>query len=883
MSKYIKIMRKSLLLFLVLLLTIINSVDLLAQKKKKKDKNNTEEKEPEKSKFEELTEDADKLEGFFNFYSKDGHLYMEVPEDKLNVDFLMTNEIAQGIGGKFLYGGLMLDFMEGNIVALEKHDGKIFLVKKPHRYVSEPGTPQEESVKLSYGSSVLVSAKIETEEEDSITLIDVYGWFVSDLSNISGYVKAAVSTTPGKPGSASFDKDRSHLEYVKSFPENSNIRAKLTFKTTETRTPRELPDGRYLPVSIHYCLAALPEEPMTPREADDRLGYFMTVHKDFTDDNNKSFFNRYVNRWRLECDGEPGADGLCDVKKPIIYYIDRTVPVHYRKAMMDGVNAWVKAFESAGFRDAIHAEMLPDDADAEDIRYSTLRWSTSDELSYGAIGPSVADPRTGEILDADILFEAAMLLGFKNSWRTYLNPASSINSIFEVDENQMKRLGNGCEINNFAAEMISQGALMKTFLVARNESSASEPVPEDVVSEYLKWVTMHEVGHTLGLRHNFRSSSDTPIDKLHDKDWADKNGIYSSVMEYPTPNLSPKGEENGYYYSPGIGSYDRWVISYGYLPDFDKAQEIARQSAKAGHAYGTDEDAYGNSAMDPDVNVFDLSSDPLAWGKQRADLISSLFNNLPEVVLSDNVPYFEVTNAFNALAYQYGRAISTGIKYIGGQYQYRDHMGDPNERSPFVLINKKKQEEALDFLIEYGFSENAFKINPELFQKFGANRWNHWGNTNTFEGRIDYPYYETMLGLQVSVLNQLTNPLRLARIRDAELRHGNENVVGIPQVFKQLTSSIWAEVYSKSNRNVNTLRRDLQRAYLDRMLEIVLNAPEKMPSDAVSVARMQLSLLHGQIKRKINVTGLDDYTRAHLLESDSRIDGILSAGMEVKK
>jgi hypothetical protein len=663
-----------------------NTADLLAQKKKKKDKDTSEEKKPEKSKFEELTEGAEKIEGFFNFYSKEDHLYMEVPDDKLNVDFFMTNEIAQGIGGKFLYGGLMMDFMEGNLVALEKHDNKIFLVQKPHRYVSEPGTPQEESIRLSYGSSVLMSAKIETEEKDSIPLIDVYSWFVSDLSNISEFVKSAVSSNPEKPGNASFDKDRSHLVYVKSFPENTNIRVKLTFKNSEKSAPRELPDGRYLPVSIHYCLAALPEEPMTPREADDRLGYFMTVHKNFTDDNNKSFFNRYVNRWRLECDGEPDADGLCDVKKPIIYYIDRTVPFEYRKAMMEGVNAWAKAFESAGFRNAIYAEMLPEDAEAEDIRYSTLRWSTSDQLSYGAIGPSVADPRTGEILDADILFEAAMLLGFKNSWRTYLNPASSINSIFEEDQKQMNRLEKGCEINNFAAEMITQGALMKTYLVNNKESSASEPVPEEVVAEFMKWVTMHEVGHTLGLRHNFRSSTDTPIDKLYDKKWADENGIYSSVMEYPTPNLNPEGEENGYYYSPGVGSYDRWVISYGYMPDFEKAQEIARQSAKAGHAYGTDEDAYGNSAMDPDVNIFDLSSDPLAWGKQRADLISSLFNDLPEVVLADNVPYYEVTNAFNALAYQYGSAISTGIKYIGGQYQYRDHKGDPDERSPFVMI-----------------------------------------------------------------------------------------------------------------------------------------------------------------------------------------------------
>lgn len=842
-----------------------------AQKKEKEDM------------FEELTRDATYREGFIDSYQKDGHLYLALKPEMLEKNFLMKYEIAEGIGSSGLYGGTMLNIFEAELVAFEKHDGKIFFVKKPHRYTADEGSAERNAVNLTFSSSVLETAKIEAINDDSVMLVDAYGWFVSDLSNISRRVKNAVSSKPDSPGRVSFDKGKSYLGPVKAFPRNTNVTVKLTFKNAEEDAPRSVPDGRYIPVSIHYTLAQLPEQPMTPRYADDRVGFFMTVHKNFSDDE-KTFFKRYVNKWRLECK-EPAEEGeLCEVQDPIVYYIDRTVPEKYRKPMMEGVEAWADAYEAAGFKDAIRARMLPEDADPEDIRYPTLRWNTSDNPGYGAIGPSIVDPRTGETLDADILFEANMLLGFKSSWRNLVDPSTAVQAVLGVNKDELKTVQKGAEYSGFAAHFSDQGLFLKTALIARGKMSAGEPVPDSYVHEALKWVTMHEVGHTLGLRHNFRSSTDTPLDKLYDKSWTRQNGVFSSVMEYPTPNVAPPGQENGYFYNPGVGSYDRWAISYGYTPDAGKAEEIARKGAAQGHAYGTDEDARGPGAIDPTVNVYDLSADPLAWGKQRATLAKGLMPSLTDYVMEDNMPYYELTNAYQMLLRQYAIALSTGIKYIGGQYQYRDHMGDPNERGPFVAVEKTKQKEALDFIIEYGFDEHAFDIPREVYQKFGADRWSHWGNSNTFDGRIDYPLHETIVSIQTSLLNQLTHPFRLARIRDAETKYGDENVVGIPEMMEALTWSIWSEAWTSPGKNISTHRRGLQRAYLNRMIELLIDAPSRTPADARAVIRYRLGDLHDRIESRLAPPAFDfdGYTLPHLEEAKARIEKALEAGLQLE-
>ena len=834
--------------------------------------------------YDKLIKDADRYEGYFDLYQKDDKLYLSVTEEQLTQPFLMNFELARGIGAAGLYGGSMLSVFEGLLVSLEKKEGKVMLVQHPHRYTAGGNEVLQNALDLAYGTSVVETAKIEAFNADSSKmLVNVYDWFVGDLSGISRRLSYAVGDF-GRPGRVSFDKSRSHLEKVQAFPENVNIQAKLTFNNSEPSAPRTVPDRRYIPLSLFYTMVKLPDEPMKPRYADDRTGYFMTVHKDFSKESD-NFFKRYVNRWRLECEeGSPEGE-LCTPKEPITYYVDRTVPEKYRQAMMDGIEAWSDAFEDAGFKNAVQAKMLPDSVMAEDIRYATLRWSTSDQPGYGAIGPSVVDPRTGEILDADMLFEASMLLGDKNTYRNLVEPRTAIDEVFNVSEEELELMSRGYKTKSFYAEMNAQFDLIHSILLANGRIAAEDPVPEEFVHQALKWVTMHEVGHTLGLRHNFRSSVDTPLDKLYDEEWTSENGVFSSVMDYPSINVHPEDQsDDGHYYNPGVGSYDRWVIAYGYTPSDEKAEEIARQAAQPGHAYGTDEDARGSGAVDPHVNVYDLGADPLAWGKERADLLAGLVPRIAEIKLEDNTPYFEATDLFQSYLYQYARTLIAPIKYIGGQHQYRDHVGDPDGRLPFEPVPYEKQKEALDMIVELAFAPDAITLPQEVFQKMGADRWSHWGNSTTYRGRVDYPLHGTLLGIQSSLLSQLFNPVRLSRIRDTEVKFGADKTVTIPELMTALTTSIWSEVQNSPGMNIESNRRDLQRDHLNRMVTLVTDAPDRAPADARSVARKQLRMLHSKLDARLSTPRYDfnDYTLAHLEESKARIEAALEAGLNIK-
>ncbi|HVG43974.1 MAG TPA: zinc-dependent metalloprotease, partial [Longimicrobium sp.] len=640
----------------------------------------------------EVTRDATRREGWLDSYQKGDALFLAVPRDRLGKDFLISYQISQGVGAAGLFGGTMLNIFEGSVVAIERHGDRAFLVRRPTRFTAPQGSPTEQAVGLTFSSSVLASAKIESINADSTLLINAYDWFVSDLSGVGERVRFAVAQ-PGQqqPPPVPLEASRSYLESVKAFPGNLNVRAQLTFRpSSPAGALTSLPDSRSIPVGVAYTLAPLPETPMQPRDADDRVGYFLTARKDFStfEDN---FFKRYVNRWRLE-PGRQVEGGLWEPKQPIVYYLDTNIPVEYRPFIKAGVEAWNLAYEAAGWKNAIRAEMLPEGADPEDLRYHTIRWNVSDQPGYGAIGPSIVDPRTGEILDADILIEASMVSGWRREFRTMVTPAATLEEALGIGA----AAGQG-EHAALSAELAAQGSLLRTLLVASGEIGPRDAVPMEYVGTALKWVTMHEVGHTLGLRHNFRSSSDTPLDRLGDRAWTEQNGVFSSVMDYPAVNLSERGRPAGYPYNPGVGSYDRWAISYGYAADAGRAARLAREAALPGHAFGTDEDSNGAGALDPTVNTFDLGADPLAWARGRATLIRGVLPELPRYVMADNARYGDVTDAFNLLMNQYVRSLAVGVKYIGGQYVNRDRMGDPSGRMPFVPVPPAKQREALAF------------------------------------------------------------------------------------------------------------------------------------------------------------------------------------------
>jgi hypothetical protein len=832
--------------------------------------------------FAEVTRGAEHRAGYFDTYQKDDRVWIAVPRERFGQDFVMEMKLAQGIGADGLYGGTMLNLFEANIMTLEQRGEQVFLLQKPHRFVGGSDSAVARAVALTFGPSVVESAPVASFRGDSAVLIDVTNWFVSDLSGISRRVRAATATGPGQPPPVPFDRQRSYVESVKSFPRNTNVRARLTFRPNNPVNLASVADGRFISLSVHYTLAALPDVPMTPRLGDDRVGNFLTVQKDFSQDDS-TFFVRMVNRWRLER-GEPAGDKWRP-KQPITYYIDHTVPQRYRAAMKAGVEAWNAAFDAAGWVGAIRALDLPADADPDDIRYATLRWNTSDQPGYGAIGPSTVDPRTGEVLDADMLYEASMFANYKNNWRRLASPVTA-GEAFEqaLGVGAFEARSDRHELAGFIDAFEAQGATLRAALIARGELGPGDPVPDDFVMQAVKWVTMHEVGHTLGLQHNFRSSASTPNAQLHDRPFADQGGLYSSVMEYPGVNVAAPGQPNGYFYTPGVGSYDRWAISYAYTHDAADAKRIARQAADRGHLYGTNAESGGAGALDPSINTFDLGEDPLAWGRERSTLVRDIIDDLPKHVLTDNASPYEVTLAYGALMSEYARAVAPAVKYIGGAYINRDHAGDPNARAPFAAIPKAKQRAALALLVDRVFARNALTVPPAVLQQMGSNRWFHFGSTTTFNGRLDFPYHEQTLGFQTSVLAQLVQPLRLAMVRDGETRYGATNMVTIPELFTTLTRAVWSEVWTAAAvSNADAVRRDLQRAYLDQMTTLVVRPAPRTPADARAVARRTLKDLDRRLAAAASSRTLNAYMAAHLDESRARIEKALDAGLEAER
>jgi hypothetical protein len=427
---------------------------------------------------------------------------------------------------------------------------------------------------------------------------------------------------------------------------------------------------------------------------------------------------------------------------------------------------------------------------------------------------------------------------------------------------------------------------------------------------------MHEVGHTLGLRHNFKGSSMLKNEQLHDTNITHKQGLVGSVMDYNPINLAPKGVKQGDYFTTTIGPYDYWAIEYAYKPlsggtegELEKLKEIANRGALPGNDYATDEDLFNNA--DPLVNQWDLGSDPMKFAQDRLLLAKELLNNLADRVVDKGEGYQRARHAFTLLLGQYGDAAYLMTRYVGGEYMHRDHRGDPSGRDPFVPVPSAKQREALKFLQEQFLTDKAFQFSAELLRKLAADRWVHWGNEHVLFTDVEYPLHERLLRIQQIVLDHMFDSEVLARIQNNSLKcDKNEEPLTIAEVFRCMTDGIWREFPPKAHKDgkeakhpvtTSIVRRNLQREHLNNLIRLVLG--EKSPSggmnfiiilfgnggstavppDARSLARMHLRDIGRRIEATLNdqQTVLEDTTRAHLQACQERIAKVLNASVQV--
>ena len=920
----------------------------------------------------EVAPDATRIEGLITLYKSKNKLYAELTGANLNTDYLIAMAIAKGTGASAI-AGFTLGFGDDWLWQFRKVDDRIQVVRRNIRYKADT-KPESKAVELAYSDSILYSLPIVAKGPKGGDVIDLDAIFMSDLpklgSQLGGY----------------FVRDRSMWGDVKAFPNNIEIRVEATYSTSGRNIAA--PDSSAAGATLHYSISKLPSSGYQPRLADDRVGFFTTVHKNFSRNRNEDHFVRYINRWNLQ--KADSSLAMSPPKEPLIFYIENTVPIKYRTAVRDGILEWNKAFEKVGIVNAIEVRDQRDDDtwDPEDINYNTFRWITAD--AGFAMGPSHVNPLTGEILDADIIFDA----GFVDSWRRrydmliaeqlpalareatrqdqlaavrgMMPPKERVHDDADDDDEEHSCKCAECVYSNLMADQIAFGALALAIFNAQDDDeqqppprerrrggrrqateevqkddaeNAAEtqegddsekkaddaedakeetgeeetPKPEEkklspeelkkkVEEEFeklvlagLKDVVMHEVGHTLGLRHNFKASSWLTMDEINDPERSKDLAIAGSIMDYLPLNIVPKGENQGSYFMPTIGPYDYLAIEYGYKSigggtegEVKELRQIASRQAEKGLNYATDEDARTFTYPDPLAQIRDLGSNPIDYAKVNARLYDQLLPKLLERATQEGENYADVRFYFNVVLSQRMNSIGFVTKNIGGLYVNRDHKGDPGNRLPIVPVDAALQRDSLVFICEQVFAADSFNIPADLYNSMGTNRWSDWGSNI---GRPDFSLRSQLLNWQLSILATLLDTTTLGRMDDTEMRvNEGEDVLTIAELFDTLTAAVFKELesmkegeFTSQNPAISTLRRSLQEKYYMLLSDYAsgdLALFFSIPDSCQSLSRVQLNRLRSNINDVITGKAtIDAASKAHLENLSDRIAKLLNAEM----
>jgi hypothetical protein len=903
-----------------------------------------EQKFPEWSK---VTEGCKLHEGLFNLYynETDQKLLMVIRHDQYNQEFILPISIARGAGMMYL-GGNTLNFGDQWIISFRRAADRILVIRRNIKFKADEGSPQADALKVSYNDSVIMALPIKSEEgHGSRVLVDLADLFMTDLGRMG--------ITP--------DRSRSTWGKIKVFQENVEVELNAVFGMglwsyfsifDSFFGGDSIADSRGVQIVMHYGLSKLPTTGYHPRLADDRVGHFLSTVKDFSNDINDTPQVRYVTRWNLE-KSNPTAE-KSPPKKPILFWIEKTVPREYRPYVRAGILEWNKAFDKLGFIEAIEVREQSDldDFDPEDIRYNTFRWITT---SYGfAMGPSRTNPKTGQILDADIIFDEGMI----RYWRSeYLRTRGLPEAMGLVNQGQRQAffklyasqipdyaaskeiLNNayteyqaaikaqhtehpeeaaglppnlawmqpkaGCECCMMGPGVQRQLGLMAAVMSTHGTVEPGGKVPQEFIGQAIKEVVMHEVGHTLGLRHNFKASSTSNLKDLNNTEITRKTGVVASVMDYAPANFALQGQKQGDYFSDTIGPYDYWAIEYAYKPitgsESDELAKIAAKSSAPELTYGTDGDTWRNP--DPRINVFDLG-DPLEFSQHRIALVKQSLDKLQERVVAKGEGWQRARQTFSMLLGELSQAAFLTSQYIGGEYTSRAHREDPEGKLPFEPIPIAKQREAMTVLKEEILSDKSFQFSPELLKRLAPQHWDEsaWGSA------YEFSLNDRVLAIQEMVLSRLLDPQVLKSIQNAETHAGEgQEVLKMPEVFDTLTEAVWKELPAagepdgeKKKLAFSTLRRNLQRAYLGRLSTIVLgpkdessnfmsiimfNPQQSAPSDARALARLHLKAIDDRIVLAMNKdkVDLDAYSRAHLEQVHDQIGKVLSAPLKMNE
>ncbi len=842
--------------------------------------------EPPPRPFAEVVKDARREDGFIPIWRKDEKVWLELAPARLGQPLLVSVNVASSVGERGLYASQMGPRW---LAEFRRVGNQMQLVARQTGFRGERDPALARAVREAFSDSLIGSTPVASaaHPERKSVLVDA-SFLLGDMAGYSTLLEQAFRL-PFTP-----DRANSFFEDTRAEDGLTTLAARVHFAVPRIPAPPLLPPGaphpltppppattpdpRSLFVGFVYNFYELPAQALAPRLADPRVGHFIDSFSDLSDDFKPNPRVHHIRRWRLEAK-EPQA-ALSEPVRPITYWLDRNIPARYRSAVAAGILEWNKAFERIGFKNAIVARQQPDDAnfDTMDAAHASIRWFVGADVGF-AIGPSHTDPRTGEIFDADIGMSDVFGRGAR---RTFRDDVDGAQPAWPAGLDTLWGQAQGAQCS-YALEAAEGMHFALDLLEARGELDPDSPETEAIVQTYVKNVITHEVGHTLGLRHNFKASTTITREQLKDQAFGSAHGISGSVMDYNPFNLALAGEQKGELVMSTLGAYDYWAIEYAYKP-IAAAQEAAELQKIAGRssrepelAFADDADADGGGGngggLDPLANRFDLGDDPLAWYQRRFTLSKELWQRVQQRgAKPGDDPERQRRSLLDGFR-QIARLPGLAAKYVGGMHTERDLPGSGG-RPSFRPVEPAQQRQALRFLTEGLFSTDSFRFKPEFLSSLSPD-YVEW----TRSGPVNVP--QAVLQLQTQALDRLLAPGTAQRLLDLPNylpEKERRGAISLNELYTTLQSAVWREL--KSGGPIEPLRRSLQREHLKRVQALLTHPPATLPADAVSLARLHASALQGELRTALARGGLAVENRAHLQDSLALVTEALRATLQ---
>lgn len=743
-----------------------------------------------------------KYDGLFTIYrdSTDGTTYIEVQKDQLNKEFIYFSYIENGIVTNRLNKGR---YNSSKMFTITKEYNKLLIQLPNTSYYFDPENAISKSAESNINAPIIISEEILGERGDTSYLIKAHSLFLDENFET---IKPDYSPTYKGFKLGKLSASKSNILEVKNYPKNTDIRARYVYENTgrDAVGTTDLTDGRFISIVHHHTIVESPDNDFTPRRDDPRVGYFMTEVTDLTSAS-VTPYKDVIRRWHLVKKNPDAA--LSEPVEPIVWWMENTTPKELRPIIKEGVESWNLAFEKIGFKNAIVVKQQPDDAtwDAGDIRYNVLRWTSSPNPPFGGYGPCFSHPRTGQILGADIMLEYIYVLGRAKRQPYYETDA--FDGYHPEDCYAGLVMAEQASFANFAFESFDLSDIDKN----------------EFLTQAIKRLVLHEVGHTLGLNHNMKGSTIHPVEDLKKMDVIEKHGLCNSVMEYPAINIPRNEQEKTYYYDFKPGHYDDWAIEYGYSvglddesSEEDRLTAILSKSGSKWLVFGNDADDMRSSgkAIDPMVNIYDLSNDPVKFGVERILFIDEvLMPKIMDKFQAEGESKEELKAVFSDYLNEKSRQLTIITRQIGGVYVNRVFVGDKNEGDAYTPVPKSKQKEAINALNTYAFSPKAFDFDENLLKNLQPQR----RGFNFFSESEEPKIHEGIKAIHASLLDHLLHANVLNRLTNTSL-YGNEYQV--TAYLNDLTAGIFD---ADKNDKVNTIRQNLQVEYTKRLIDYLEN------------------------------------------------------------